>query len=256
MSNKSNKGPSIIKSILGLGAFIGVVVLLVWVINPDLFKTKKKGETCTKKDGDTNGIYKYDKDGNCVLSGCKSGWKVDGSTCVKKQVVTISSAGPSAGPGPADPTVPTTAVISSPGQNKAVGVTYTCPTGQVSGCNVNNVGVGDANSVACPVGSYIYCYGIPTPGAITPGAIIPGAITPGTTGSGSYSTPAATTPPPPAGVEGFMDCAYGNPDSNYVCIAGASRAENCTWDDNECSGYYSDTCPPGVTLNDRGYCQV
>jgi len=48
-------------------------------------------------------------------------------------------------------------VINPSGQGKTAGVTYTCPEGKVSGCNVNGLGVGGANSDACVAGSYIYC---------------------------------------------------------------------------------------------------
>ena len=251
-SNSKGGGPSPMDLLIGLGGFIifvGLIVLLVWAINPGLFKSKEKGETCEKDDKDVRGTYEYDEDGKCVLKSCFTGWEVNGDVCVKKQVSTSPSVDASTsqdgrcGPVHGNTKCPGTQCCSNSGWcGGVIGV-------QSDWCSkqMNNTWVGDLSDFD----------GIPTtPAATTPGATTPAATTPGTTGSGSYSTPAATTPPPPAGVEGFMDCAYGNPDSNYVCIAGASRAENCTWDDNECSGYYSDTCPPGVTLNDRGYCQV
>jgi len=274
--------------LIGLGGFIifvGLIVLLVWAINPGLFKSKEKGETCEKDDKDVRGTYEYDEDGKCVLKSCFTGWEVNGDVCVKKQVSTSPSVDASTsqdgrcGPVHGNTKCPGTQCCSNSGWcGGVIGV-------QSDWCSkqMNNTWVGDlsdfdgipttpaattpgattpAATTPGTTGSGTYSSGATTPGTTgsgsysTPAATTPAATTPGTTGSGSYSTPAATTPPPPAGVEGFMDCAYGNPDSNYVCIAGASRAENCTWDDNECSGYYSDTCPPGVTLNDRGYCQV
>ena len=66
---------------LGFIFFVGVSLLIVWAINPDIFKFEKEGDDC--EGDDEKGIYEIDEDGKCVLVSCDYGWEVDGKECVK-----------------------------------------------------------------------------------------------------------------------------------------------------------------------------
>jgi hypothetical protein len=179
----------------GFVIFLIIISLVVWALNPDMFK-KKEGDKCEVEDGDIRGTYEIDDKGKCVLKSCDSGWKVLGDKCTRVQppdapapgTPSIAPGTPSIAPGTPSPGTPTTAVINSNGQGKTAGVTYTCPAGQVSGCNVNGQGVGDANSEACVPGSYIYC--VPTSGTPSPGTPGPsGTPSPGTPDSDGFISP-------------------------------------------------------------------
>ena len=103
----------------GFIIFLIIISLVVWVLNPDIFK-KKEGDDCKVKDGDIRGTYKIDKDGKCVLKSCDSGWKVLGDKCSKIIDQDEVPAGPApapAGPAPA-PAGP--APAPAPGPSKYV----------------------------------------------------------------------------------------------------------------------------------------
>jgi hypothetical protein len=78
----------------GIFIFFVIILLVVWAMNPDMFK-KKEGDDCEVEDGDIRGTYKIDKDGKCVLKSCDTGWKVLGDKCTKILDDEV--------PGPADP---------------------------------------------------------------------------------------------------------------------------------------------------------
>jgi hypothetical protein len=106
---------------VGLFVFLIIISLVVWAMNPDLFK-KKEGDDCKIDDGDIRGTYEIDDKGKCVLKSCDTGWRVDGKKCTKilesiggdkvPSPATPAPAGPApagpapAGPAPAGPTPP------------------------------------------------------------------------------------------------------------------------------------------------------
>src|SRR6056300_868414 len=69
-----------------------IIVLIVFVIFISmsvaayfLFFKKEEGKECKIKDGDKNGVYKYDEDLDCVLDGCKKGYEVSGTKCITER---------------------------------------------------------------------------------------------------------------------------------------------------------------------------
>ena len=69
-----------------------IIVLVVFVIFISmsvaayfLFFKKEEGKECKIKDGDKNGVYKYDEDLDCVLDGCKKGYEVSGTKCITER---------------------------------------------------------------------------------------------------------------------------------------------------------------------------
>ena len=71
--------------IAGIVIFFGLILLILWAVNPNIFKSKKEGKKCEVDDPDPRGIYKYDEDKECVLDSCVSGWEVDGEECVEEE---------------------------------------------------------------------------------------------------------------------------------------------------------------------------
>jgi hypothetical protein len=61
---------------------VGFVILIAWLLNPNIFKAE--GDTCTVENGDVNGIYTVNAKKECVLSNCTTGWTMSGTTCVEK----------------------------------------------------------------------------------------------------------------------------------------------------------------------------
>ena len=82
----------------GIFIFFVIILLVVWAMNPDMFK-KKEGDDCKVNDGDIRGTYEIDDKGKCVLKSCDTGWRVDGKKCTK----ILESIGGDEVPAPADP---------------------------------------------------------------------------------------------------------------------------------------------------------
>src|SRR5210317_947136 len=97
----------------GIVLIFGIIILIAWAINPDIFKFKKEGDDCEVEDGDFRGTYKIDEDGKCVLESCNAGWKVDGKECTKI-VSTTPSATPSTTPSTTPSATPSTTPSATP----------------------------------------------------------------------------------------------------------------------------------------------
>jgi len=98
--NGESGGISMPVVFLGFILIIGVSLLIAWAVNPDLFKSKKEGDEC--QGSDVDGIYEFDKKGDCVLVACDTGYEIDRNKCVKKIVTSTPTptSTPGSGPGP------------------------------------------------------------------------------------------------------------------------------------------------------------
>tara|TARA_Y100000389_G_C17278497_1_gene421680 strand:+ start:13 stop:660 length:648 start_codon:yes stop_codon:yes gene_type:complete len=67
----------------GIIVFFGVILLIIRLVNPDIFSGAKEGDKCSPKDKDIRGNYEIDSDKKCVLKSCISGWESTGTECVK-----------------------------------------------------------------------------------------------------------------------------------------------------------------------------
>ena len=82
----------------GAVIFLIIISLIVWAMNPDMFK-KKEGDKCEIEDGDIRGTYEIDKEGKCVLKKCDTGWEVLGDGCTKTiEDDNVPPSGPPSGP--------------------------------------------------------------------------------------------------------------------------------------------------------------
>ena len=123
------------KILLAVG-FVVIVVVLLYIIYPDLFTVKKEGEDCEKEGGDSRGIYKINKNKKCVLDSCVTNWEVSGKKCVK--VKTPVDAAPPAAPPAAPAAVDKSLKYSRLGGASGVGVVLEGDLGSLAPMSYTN----------------------------------------------------------------------------------------------------------------------